>query len=167
VPFAPHEIENKKFIVALRGYQTDEVDAFLRAVAADYRAALDAAREAAARDSAERRPPERQPEPRDAAGLVAEIERVMGSARETAEQEAAEIRQSAEREAAEVRAAVHREAEACYEEIARQAEQLHRIEARLRAQLHALEHAVAEGKEALVALPPVYGDATLRSSAAG
>jgi DivIVA domain-containing protein len=38
MPFAPHEIENKKFVVALRGYSKDEVDMFLRAVAADYRA---------------------------------------------------------------------------------------------------------------------------------
>jgi DivIVA domain-containing protein len=147
VPFAPHEIENKKFVVALRGYQTDEVDAFLRAVAADYRAALDGARAAASAVS----------EPRDATGLVAEIERVMGSARQAAEQEAAEIRRAAEREAAELRVAVEREAEACYAEISRQAEQLHRIEARLRDQLHALEHAVAEGKQALSAVPPVYG----------
>lgn len=43
MPFAPHEIENKRFVVALRGYQTEEVDAFLRAVAADYRAALERA----------------------------------------------------------------------------------------------------------------------------
>jgi DivIVA domain-containing protein len=38
MPFAPHEIENKKFVVALRGYAKEEVDMFLRAVAADYRA---------------------------------------------------------------------------------------------------------------------------------
>jgi DivIVA domain-containing protein len=38
MPFAPHEIENKKFIVGLRGYAKDEVELFLRAVAADYRA---------------------------------------------------------------------------------------------------------------------------------
>ena len=44
MPFAPHEIENKRFVVALRGYSTTEVDAFLRAVAADYAAALDAAK---------------------------------------------------------------------------------------------------------------------------
>jgi DivIVA domain-containing protein len=43
MPFAPHEIENKRFVVALRGYATAEVDAFLRAVAADYAAALQAA----------------------------------------------------------------------------------------------------------------------------
>ena len=48
MPFAPHEIEHKKFVVALRGYEKDEVEAFLRAVAADYRALSDngAAREA-------------------------------------------------------------------------------------------------------------------------
>ena len=31
MPFAPHEIENKKFVVALRGYATHEVESFLRA----------------------------------------------------------------------------------------------------------------------------------------
>ncbi len=41
MPFAPHEIENKRFVTALRGYSTTEVDAFLRAVAADYAAALE------------------------------------------------------------------------------------------------------------------------------
>ncbi|HEY3181730.1 MAG TPA: DivIVA domain-containing protein [Gaiellaceae bacterium] len=154
MPFAPHEIENKRFVVALRGYQTDEVDAFLRAVAADYRAALDAARAAV----------QQVAELSDRAELVAEIERVMSAARETAEQEATEIRRHAEREAAEVRAAV-REAEACYEEISRQAEQLHRIEARLRDQLHALEHVVAEGRETLAGVPQVYVAA--RSTAVG
>jgi DivIVA domain-containing protein len=134
VPFAPHEIENKKFVVAIRGYHTDEVDAFLRAVAADYRAALESA----------------QP-------VGAEIERVVRSAREAAEQEAAEIRQAAEREAAEVRAAVQREAEACYAEISRQAGELRHIELRLRDQLHALEHTVAEGRQVLTGRPPVYG----------
>ena len=44
MPFAPHEIESKRFVIALRGYSTAEVDAFLRAVAADYRSALDAAK---------------------------------------------------------------------------------------------------------------------------
>src|SRR5438094_590842 len=43
MPFAPHEIENKRFVIGLRGYSTAEVDAFLRAVAADYAAALQAA----------------------------------------------------------------------------------------------------------------------------
>jgi DivIVA domain-containing protein len=43
VPFQPHEIESKRFVVGLRGYQTGEVEAFLRAVAADYAVALEAA----------------------------------------------------------------------------------------------------------------------------
>jgi DivIVA domain-containing protein len=140
VPFAPHEIENKRFVVALRGYQTDEVDAFLRAVAADYRAAL----EAAARNG-------NQP-----ADLVAEIERVLRSTREAAEQEAAEIRAGAEREAAEIRAVVESEAEACYAEIARQATELREIERRVRDQLDALERTVSEGKNSLSSLAPVY-----------
>lgn len=142
MPFAPHEIENKKFVVALRGYQTDEVDAFLRAVAADYRAALDV--------------PENGNEPATSSELVADIERVLGSSREAAEREAAQIRAAAERDAAEIRAAVEREAEACYTEIARQATELQEIERRVRDQLHALERTVSEGKHALSSFAPVY-----------
>jgi DivIVA domain-containing protein len=41
MPFAPHEIEHKKFVIAVRGYAKDEVESFLRAVAADYRALSD------------------------------------------------------------------------------------------------------------------------------
>jgi DivIVA domain-containing protein len=139
MPFAPHEIEHKKFVVALRGYQTDEVDSFLRAVAADYRALLEAARAV-------------PPEAHQPAHLIAEIERVMGSAREQAEQEAAEIRRAAEAEAADIRAAANAEAEAVYAEIARQAEELHRIESRVSDQLTSLDHAVREGKQALAGL---------------
>ena len=40
MPFSPQEIENREFVVAFRGYDRAEVRAFLRAVAADYRAAL-------------------------------------------------------------------------------------------------------------------------------
>lgn len=142
MPFAPHEIENKRFVVALRGYQTDEVDAFLRAVAADYRAALEGSQNGS--------------QPATSDELVAGIERVLGSSRETAEREAAEIRAAAERDAAEIRAAVESEAEACYTEIARQATELQEIERRVRDQLHALERAVIEGKHALASQAPVY-----------
>jgi DivIVA domain-containing protein len=38
MPLHPDEIEHKRFVVAFRGYDRDEVAAFLRAVAADYRA---------------------------------------------------------------------------------------------------------------------------------
>ena len=139
MPFAPHEIENKRFVVALRGYQTDEVDAFLRAVAADYRAALEAARNGS------------QP-----ADLVAELERVHSSAREAAEDDAREIRAAAEREAAQLRATVESEASAFYEEIARQATELQAVERRVRDQLHALERAVIEGKHTVANLTPIF-----------
>src|SRR5438093_3643618 len=109
MPFAPHEIENKKFVTALRGYQTEEVDAFLRAVAADYRTALKALK------TNSTAPGE----------LVADIERVMRAASDTAERDAAELRrvaaggsaamrEAAEREAAELREATQREAETCF-----------------------------------------------------
>ena len=42
MPLHPDEIEHKRFLVAFRGYDRDEVAAFLRAVAADYRALLQA-----------------------------------------------------------------------------------------------------------------------------
>lgn len=40
MPFPPEEIETKRFVPAFRGYDRDEVDAFLRSVAADYRKLL-------------------------------------------------------------------------------------------------------------------------------
>jgi DivIVA domain-containing protein len=138
MPFAPHEIENKRFVTALRGYQTDEVEAFLRAVAADYRELV---HRAASSSSPQ---------------LVAEIERVMRSAREEAERQAAEVRAAAEREAAELREATQREAEACFAEIARQAEELHRLEASLWARVHALEHAVVEARQTLGHVADIY-----------
>jgi DivIVA domain-containing protein len=42
MPFMPEDIAVKRFLVRARGYDRDEVAAFLRAVAADYRQALDA-----------------------------------------------------------------------------------------------------------------------------
>ena len=38
--FAPDEIATKRFIVRARGYDRNEVESFLRAVAEDYRSAL-------------------------------------------------------------------------------------------------------------------------------
>lgn len=138
MPFAPHEIENKRFVVALRGYQTDEVEAFLRSVAADYRAALEAS-ETGMRDH-----------------LLAEIERLMHRTRDEAERDAAEIRAAAERDAAEIRETARREADACFAEITRQAEELGRVERGLWARMHALEHAVVEAREAMSHLGDIY-----------
>jgi DivIVA domain-containing protein len=42
MPFRPEDIAAKQFLVRARGYDREEVAAFLRAVAADYRAALGA-----------------------------------------------------------------------------------------------------------------------------
>jgi DivIVA domain-containing protein len=145
MPFAPHEIENKRFVVALRGYSTDEVDAFLRAVAADYRAAL------------EKEPPQNG---HQSVELVAEIDRVLSSTREEAEEEARKIVAAAKQEAADLRSAVEREAEAFYAEIERQATELQAVERRVRDQLHALERVVIEGKHSLSTLPQVYSPPT-------
>lgn len=37
MPFPPEEIESRRFVPAFRGYDREEVETFLRAVAADYR----------------------------------------------------------------------------------------------------------------------------------
>ena len=46
MPFSPEEIESKEFLITLRGYDKDEVQAFLRAVAADYRGIVEDSRSA-------------------------------------------------------------------------------------------------------------------------
>ena len=148
MPFAPHEIENRKFVVALRGYQTDEVDAFLRAVAADYRALLETMDKRASTSEE----------------LLAEIQHVVELTRESAEHEAAEVRRAAAEHAAEVRAAAERDAaalraaaqeeiEACYAEIARQAEELQRVEGAMRMRLHSLEQTIEDAKQIIDHMP--------------
>jgi DivIVA domain-containing protein len=113
MPFAPHEIEKKRFVVALRGYQTDEVEAFLRAVAADYRAALEATSDDSAKSEAIVAEVERvvsatlqQAKDTDAnKELIAELERLVQSTREQAEREAKELRERAQSQIAELRKA--------------------------------------------------------------
>jgi DivIVA domain-containing protein len=164
MPFAPHEIENKRFVVALRGYQTDEVDAFLRAVAADYRAA----QEATSGDTVEKavtaameqvkheasRPDQEVQELRERAQQqIAELRKAamahLQEERTKAEAEIAELRESAEREAAEIRTAAFREAEAAYAEISRQAEELRRLESSLWNRINVMEHTVMECRQAM------------------
>lgn len=103
MPFAPHEIEQKRFVTTLRGYHPDEVDGFLRAVAADYRAALEQA------DAAK--------PVRDAAALIA-----------MAEERAEAIVERARREAAEIVDLARLEAELALQEIDRRAQQLGEFE---------------------------------------
>ncbi len=41
MPLFPEDIENKSFLITLRGYDKDEVRAFLRQVAEEFKAAMD------------------------------------------------------------------------------------------------------------------------------
>jgi DivIVA domain-containing protein len=103
MPFAPHEIQNKKFVVGLRGYATHEVDAFLRAVAADYAALLEAHDRGSGVVA-------REPEPTPADGWVAQMRREIEGFVALAWDEAVEIRRKAEQEAAGLIASARREA---------------------------------------------------------
>jgi DivIVA domain-containing protein len=156
MPFAPHEIENKKFVVAMRGYQTEEVDGFLRAVAADYRALMESVGSASREE------------------WMADIERIMSTTREEAEREAAElraaavaeaaaVREAAVREAAELRDATQSETEAYFTAIERQAEELHQLEKSLWMRIYALEQAVVQARATLAHVaegyPMPYGGA--------
>ena len=165
MPFAPHEIENKRFVVALRGYQTDEVDGFLRAVAADYRVALEQAEDKTAAEINELLARATDEAAGIREGAHAEARQIRAAAhaqanvaelrlaaqaqaravRKAAEKEAEQIR----REAAEIRDAALKEAEAAYAQIARRAEELRRLEAALWSRMHALEHTVVECRQAL------------------
>ena len=153
MPFAPHEIENKRFVVALRGYQTDEVDGFLRAVAADYRVALEQAEDKTAAEINELLARATDEAAGIREGAHAEARQIRAAAhaqanvaelrlaaqaqaravRKAAEKEAEQIR----REAAEIRDAALKEAEAAYAQIARRAEELRRLEAALWSRMHA------------------------------
>jgi DivIVA domain-containing protein len=140
MPFAPHEIENKRFVVALRGYATHEVDAFLRAVAADYRALAQRA------NGGEEW----------SAQVGVQIEDVVhvaaGAAAKTraeAEQTAREIVESAEREAAELLANAERECEQRRTWARERINELRRVEDRLRDELATVEAAVGLAREQL------------------
>jgi DivIVA domain-containing protein len=146
MPFAPHEIENKRFVVALRGYQSDEVEGFLRTVAADYRALLEEATGS-----------------RETGNMIAEIERVMRAAREDAEREAAEIVAAARREASELRASTDQEIEACFDEISRQAARLRDLETALWHRMQALERSIADAKHELTRVAELYPMAPIES----
>jgi DivIVA domain-containing protein len=114
MPFAAHEIENKRFVVALRGYQTDEVDAFLRAVAADYRAALEAASgESPIVEKVERAMSSALEQARQHDGRqewLGELQRVMEELRAAARADATEIREAAQADARQIRATAHAQA---------------------------------------------------------
>jgi len=127
MPFAPHEIENKKFVVALRGYATDEVDAFLRAVAADYKSVLDGAQghlPVAELENVLRAAHEQ------AIAITARAGEEAAEIRRLAEEDAQLVREAAAAELVEVERAERRLAER-EEEVARRTSELRRVEARL------------------------------------
>ncbi len=97
MPLSPEEIEARRFLVALRGYDKDQVDAFLRDIAADYRDVLNKVETA--------QPGQSGPDPFEALGeevasvVRAAAERVTELER-LAAQEAAEAREQASHELA-------------------------------------------------------------------
>lgn len=109
--FSPDDITSRQFLIALRGYDRDEVDSFLRELAADYQNLLEAGPRAGdgGVDGAAAADPFEQ--------LGSQVAAVIRSANESAEEhraaaerEATEIRAAAERQAAEIRSAAEREA---------------------------------------------------------
>lgn len=114
MPFSAEEIENKEFLTTLRGYDRHEVNAFLFAVAADYRA-LEAELGRAERDGPSEDGPRGGGNPYDLVGQ--EVGNVLQVARESAnslwreaEEDAASVRRRAEEEAASLRQAATQEA---------------------------------------------------------
>ena len=159
MPFSPEEIESKEFLITLRGYDKDEVQAFLRAVAADYRGVVENARSAATPVSTTSNPFESLGEE---VGTVLKVARESANAlRQKAEDEAAATRRRAEEESAalrnaasaaakrlteeaerhaiEVRASAERDAGERLRETARRVERLQGTETKLRQRLYSLE----------------------------
>jgi DivIVA domain-containing protein len=157
VPFSPEEIESKEFLITLRGYDKDEVQAFLRAVAADYRSLGDTSRAAAPVTSSN--PFESLGEEvgtvlkvarESANALRQKAEDEASAARRRAEEESAALRnaasaaakrltEEAERHAIEVRAAAEREAGDRLRDVGRRVERLQGTETKLRQRLYSLE----------------------------
>jgi DivIVA domain-containing protein len=156
VPFTPEEIDSKEFLITLRGYDKDEVKAFLKAVAADYRAALSSA------DSGQDAPTSAyealgkdigqvlQVAKQSADQLKRKAEEDATSMRRRAEEEAANLRdaassaarrltEEAERHAVQVRAEAEREATEKTASATRRVEKLQSAESKLRQRLYALE----------------------------
>ncbi|HZT64171.1 MAG TPA: DivIVA domain-containing protein [Acidimicrobiales bacterium] len=103
----PEEIEHKQFMPAVRGYDREEVDAFLRAVAADLRRLTGELEQASERASAVER------DSYDRLGT--EVANILRSARDAADATTEEARHAAERtlgEAAEEADRIRREAQA-------------------------------------------------------
>jgi DivIVA domain-containing protein len=180
VPFSPEEIESKEFLITLRGYDKDEVNAFLRAVAADYRSALSrqgtdvvvpsSSYEAlgaeistvlsTAKQSAEtiRRRAED-----DATELRRRAEEESRSLREAASRAAKRLTEEAERHSIEVRASAEREASERLRESARRVERLQATETKVRQRLFSLEATLKQIRQELEAVETAGTEAVTSS----
>ncbi len=156
MPFTPEEIDSKEFLITLRGYDKDEVKAFLKAVAADYRAALDSAQPApeaggsayealgkdigqvlqVAKQSADQLKRKAEEE---ATSMRRRAEEEAASLREAASSAARRLTEEAERHSVQVRAEAEREATAKTASAGRRVEKLQSAESKLRQRLYALE----------------------------
>lgn len=136
--YTPDEIAEHQFLIALRGYDRDEVSAFLDEVAAQVRtlqqriAELETQREAAAEETQEAPAQEAPPADRRASfrELGEETTRILEAAEEAAEQmrnradeEARTLLEEARREAAEARESAQQESSSILEEARSKAEQ--------------------------------------------
>lgn len=149
MPFAPREIEDKEFLISLRGYNRDEVRAFLRAAAADYRAALERVDRSKGHGELEARA-ERHGDVVLTSDQAAEH---LALVRKRADAEGAEIRmkaqrngrrilEEAERRAAEVREEVERHANERLGHVTRKIEELRILEERMARRLYFIETAL-------------------------
>lgn len=166
MPLTPDEIKGQKFPVNLRGYEKEEVDAFLLRVAADYQAAISAIATAAepygalgrevgavlmaARESAEEIRKDADAESdrvrREAADQVAQVMREAkeeaAERLEDAADRAARLIADAERRARDVRDAAEQKSQELLGNLTRRREALHAHEIELEARLDAIDQAV-------------------------
>ena len=175
--FSPDDIEQKDFLVTIRGYDKDEVRAFLNAIAADYEMALSRAREAeeskdkpyealgnelghvlqAAKDSADqlRKRAEkevvaiRQRTEQEAIQIREATNQAAQKLRQEAERHANEVRVDAEQFASQLRASVKKETDDRIRETARRVQRLQQAEAKIRERLVSLDRMIAEAREEL------------------
>lgn len=156
MPFTPEEIDSKEFLITLRGYDKDEVKAFLKAVAADFRAAIDSAAppleapgnayEALGKDigqvlqvakqSADQLKKKAEEE---ATSMRRRAEEEANTLREAASSAANRLTQEAERHAVQVRAEAERDASERTTDANRRVDKLQSAESKLRQRLYALE----------------------------
>lgn len=155
MPFTPEEIENKEFLITLRGYDKDEVQAFLRAVAEDFRSVSSTFRDVPVGGNAFEALGQEvssvlQVAKESATALKRKAEEEAAQARKRAEEEANALRDAAsqaarrltseaQKHATEVRASAQREADERLRDMARRVERLQSTESKLRQRLYALE----------------------------